>query len=88
MTEEDLHLQMAALQELLDKYHATEDATPPPPPPPPAAQSPAAAAAGPPREMAALPHSLMKNLLGQMGKRRSICQQEDGGGKEQVVTRR
>ena len=69
MTEEDLHLQMAALQELLDKYPVPESR---PPPPPAAAQSPAAAA-GPPREMAALPQSLMQNLFGEMGKRRSIA---------------
>ncbi|KAF0310498.1 Mycophenolic acid acyl-glucuronide esterase, mitochondrial [Amphibalanus amphitrite] len=76
MTEEDFHLQMVALQELLDKYPVPGDL--PPPPAPVSKEEEKAPASGPPREMAALPQSLMQNLFGEMGKRRSIANKKGG----------
>ena len=75
MTDEDLHLQMMALQELLDRYPPQpqpQDQPDPQPQPRPQLQT-QPQTQPEPREMAALPQSLMQNLFGEMGKRRSIA---------------
>ena len=84
MAEEDLHLQMAALQELLDKYPVQEDVPPPAPAAAAAVPEEVQKVAGPPREMAALPQSLMQNLFGEMGKRRSIANRKNAPPKSKL----